>query len=132
MKYCIVAWSFCIVTFLQNIPSNCCLMQLWSFILYFIGSVGCPICKHGGWFLSHSSYARHLRSFHGPMVFPYTCGLCFNGRTPDAPCFRNLKWFVKHWNDCHPEYEFARDVVHPDYGNHHLTLPFERLSDFLK
>ena len=69
--------------------------------------------------------------FHGAIVFPFTCGICYVGDGPYSPCFASLKSFLKHWKKHHPNIEFASEIIHPEFGNHYSTLPHHRLSQFL-
>ena len=89
----------------------------------------CPVCF--GFFDSYSLYLDHIRSIHGPTVFPYTCGICFTEPELDAPCYRRQIDFMNHWKSIHPNVERAEFVVHPQYGNHYSRLFFQFLYDFL-
>ena len=99
------------------------------FVSFTLGHVQCPVCSV--WFHNYAIYLRHIRSTHGPAVFPYTCGLCFTHATNNAPCYRSLRGFMKHWERKHPEIPFARDVVHPVYGNHYLSLEYQTLREYI-
>jgi len=38
---------------------------------------------------------------------------------------------MKHWERKHPEIPLARDVVHPVYGNHYLSLEYQTLREYI-
>ena len=98
---------------------------------YFIGPFQCPICRGHIWYTNYKNYLKHSRSFHGPAVFPYTCSICYSEPADDAPCYPSLHGFMYHWEKMHPEVGAARDIVHPEYGKHYLTLPYQMFSDWL-
>jgi len=79
----------------------------------------------------YCGYLRHLRSKHGAVELPWTCDLCYVYDCDDAPCFRTVEGFMKHWVEKHPEVKEAKDVVHRFYGSHYTKLQFQRLTEYL-
>ena len=99
-----------------------------SLLCIFSGSNNCPIgCTQS--FTDYTSYLRHLRMDHGARYLPWTCGICYNGNNPNAPCFLSQKGFIIHWKAKHPEVATAEEIVHPQYGSHFSFLRVQVLQE---
>jgi len=88
-----------------------------------IGEHACPPCPRSA---SPHYILRHVARVHGPIYYPWVCGLC---PLEQLHYYTDASGMMNHWRSHHPNCVIIDQVLHPKLGMNWAKFPITFLHE---